>query len=773
VAVLLGSVALALTAGWGAQHLGFSNDYRVFFSKDNPQLTAFEAVQNIYTKNDNILFVVAPADQDAFSPDSLAAVEALVEGAWQLPYALRVDGLTNFQHTRADGDDLVVTDLVEDALGQTPAELAAARTVALSEPLLVRQLIADDARVAGVNVTLQFPEESPTETSEAVGAARDLARAVEADHPGLAIGLTGMAMLSNSFSEEAERDMATLVPVMYGVILFALVILLRSVSGTVATFSVIVFAVVTAMGVAGWFGLLLTPPSSIAPTMIMTLAVADSVHILVTMLVGMRAGRSKHDALVESLRVNLQPVFLTSLTTAIGFLSMNFSDAPPFRDLGNITAFGVVAAWFFSITSLPALLAILPMRTRSSKAVDRGLMGGLGRLVVAQHRPLLWGVSALVIALAALVPLNVLNDDFVDYFDQRVPFRQDTDFANQNLTGIYALEFSIGSGESGGISEPAYLEHLDEFTRWYREQPDVAQVVSLSDMMRRLNRNMHGDDVAFHRIPESRELAAQYLLLYEMSLPFGLDLNNQINVDKSATRVVVTVHDVPSRRFRDLAAAGEAWLRDNTPDAMHATAASSGLMFAYISERNIKGMLTGTLIAFLLVSAVLAVALRSVRFGVISLIPNIVPAIMAFGVWGLFVGQVNIAISMVVAMTVGIVVDDTIHFLSKYLRARREARLDAPEAVRYAFQTVGTALVFTSTVLAAGFAVLSFSAFDLNAGMGRLTAITILLALVADFFLLAPLLVRLDGRQAAVDTSSEVSDQSGFYPAITEEQLGS
>ncbi len=744
--ILLGSLVAIAGSAAGARFLGFSNDYRAFFGAHNPQLKAFETLQNVYTKNDNILIVVAPESGDAFSAESLAAVEDLVEGAWLIPYALRVDAVTNWQHTEARGDELLVTDLVRGARDADPAALTRAREVALDEPLLVGRLASEDGRVTGVNVTLQFPEVSPDEMSEAVAYARVLAAGIEEAHPGIGTHLTGTAMLSNSFAEEAEHDMTTLVPLMYLAIALALLGLLRSVSGTMSTLFVIAASVATAMGLAGYAGILLTPPSASAPTMIMTLAVADSVHILVAMLQAMRRGMSKHEAIVESLRVNMQPVFLTSLTTAIGFLSMNFSDAPPFHDLGNITALGVAAALAYAVLTLPALMAVLPVRVRAVAQVRarRGWMERVGDFVVARRGLLLAGSGLAAMALAALVPLNELNDDFVDYFDERVAFRRDTDFTSANLTGIYSLEFSLSSGESGGIASPEYLDAIDRFAGWYASQPGVEHVAAFSQVMKRLNRTMNGDDPGFYRVPDSRELAAQYLLLYELSLPYGLDLNNQIDVDKSATRFVVTIANVTSRELRELASAGEAWLRGNAPPSMHATASSTSLMFSHISQRNIRGMLGGTLLAFLLVTAVLVLALRSVSFGLISLLPNIVPAVMAFGVWGLLVGRVNIGLSVVVAMTMGIVVDDTVHFISKYLRARREQGMRPEDAVRYAFTSVGSALVFTSAVLAVGFGVLSYSAFDLNAGMGKLTAVTIVLALVADFLLLPPLLMRME-----------------------------
>ena len=742
--VLAITLAVVAVLASGARFLAFSNDYRVFFGETNPQLQAFEALQNIYSKNDNILIVLAPEDGDVFTPTTLAAVEDLTRESWQVPFAIRVDAITNFQHTEAEGDDLLVDDLIIDAPGLTEAEIERARAIALAEPLLANRLIPEGSAVTGVNITLQLPGESLTETPEAAAFARQIAADIEENYPGITTYLSGMVMLNNAFGEAAQHDIQTLIPLMYLGIIVVMGLMLRSVSGTIAAVVVIGLSVATAMGIAGWLGIQITPPSASAPTMIMTLAVADSIHILVTMLRAMRLGASKHEALIESLRVNMQPVFLTSATTAVGFLSMNFSDVPPFHDLGNMTAMGVIAAWGFSVFTLPALISVLPLRVRQFATGEQTVMDRLGNFVVARRRPLLWGTAAVVVVLGALIPRNDLNDRFVDYFDQSVTFRTDTDFMTENLTGVYNVEFSLEAGESGGVSNPEYLQTLARFAEWYKQQPGVGHVNSLHDTFARLNKSMHGDDPAWYRLPDSRELTAQYLLLYELSLPYGLDLNNQINVDKSATRFTVTLGDMTSREIREAAYAGEAWLAENAPPHMMTEGAGSSVMFAHISERSIKSMLVGNVFAFLVVSALLIVAFRSFKFGVLSLIPNMVPAIMAFGVWAILVGQVNLGLSTVVAMTLGIVVDDTVHFLSKYLRARREQGADPQDAVRYAFSSVGTALVVTSGILVVGFMVLALSSFDLNAGMGKLAAVTIAVALVADFFLLPPILMQID-----------------------------
>jgi predicted RND superfamily exporter protein len=255
---------------------------------------------------------------------------------------------------------------------------------------------------------------------------------------------------------------------------------------------------------------------------------------------------------------------------------------------------------------------------------------------------------------------------------------------------------------------------------------------------------MHADDESFYRIPDQRELAAQYLLLYEMSLPFGLDLNNQINVDKSATRMTVILKDTTTKELRQMDQKAREWLKANAPASMLTYGSGLSIIFAHISERNINSLLGASFGALGLISLILIVALRSFKLGVISLIPNVAPAIMAFGLWGILVGQVGLGLSVVAAMTLGIVVDDTVHFMSKYLRARREHGMNPSAAVRYSFNTVGTALWITTLALVGGFLVLAFSGYKMSSDMGLMTAITITLALALDFLFLPTLLMKVE-----------------------------
>ncbi|MEM9727770.1 MAG: MMPL family transporter [Myxococcota bacterium] len=743
--VLIGTVGAALLAASGARTLEFKNDYQYFFRDDNPQLRAFEDLQQIYTKNDSILIVLEPESGRVFSPETLAAVHAITERAWQLPFATRVDSVANFQYSRAEADDLIVDDLVDPDTEYTGEERAGLEGVALAEPLLKGRLISTDADVTAVFVRHTLPRERSDEATKAALAARALADDIEREFPGHSVYLTGSVMLSNSFFEASVQDLSTLMPLMYVVILFTALIFLRSFWGMVATVLIIFLSASTAMGLAGWIGIPLTPPSSGAPTIIMTLAVADTIHLLVNFFQAMRRGMTKKDAMAESLRINAGPVFLTSLTTVIGLLALNLSDVRPFNDLGNISAMGVTAAFVYTVVLVPALVALLPFRAKG-KSTSQGSpwVVQLGEFVIARRKGLLWVGTVAVVVLGALIAKNELNDEFIKYFDESFAFRTDTDFASERLSGIYTMEFSLDSGEEGGVANPEFLANVDAFAEWFWEQPDVHHVFTLTDTFKRLNKNMHGDDASWYRLPEQRDLAAQYLLLYEMSLPYGLDLNDTINIEKSSTRLIVTCDNVTAVRMRELQARAEAWLHNNAPEAMWTVPASTNLMFAHISERNIKSSIVGAFVALGLIAIVLAAAFRSLKFGAISILPNMMPAVMAFGIWGVAKGQIDLGNAVVLTMALGIIVDDSVHFLSKYLRARRERGMDAQGAVRYAFATVGSALVVTSFVLVSGFAVLSLSPFGLNAGMGLLTAIVLLVALGADLLFLPPLLMQID-----------------------------
>jgi len=737
---------LFLFAANGMQNLAFTSSYKVFFSQENPFLNAYESMQKTYSNGDSALIVLAPKDGNVFSPRFLGAVEKITQDAWQVPNAYRVDSITNFQITKANDEGLEIRRLVPDATRLTATELMEIRNLALNEPLLVKRIVSEAGDVSAVNISVRLPDGDDQIVAEVASAVRQLKSQYQQLYPDIDIYLTGVAMMSNAFPEISIQEMSSTIPMLFLIVLTLCFCVLRSFTATFATCLVIIFSIISALGAAGYMGIKLTQVSANVPIIVMTLAVVDSIHILVTIVGRMKQGDSRHEAIIESLRLNLAPVVITSVTTAVGFLGLNLSDAPPFHDLGNMTAIGMAAALFYAIFLLPALIAILPIKVKPGISRKQTSFEGLANWVIDNRRKLLYGTIALGLAMLAFIPRLTVDENFVKNFAKGLEIRDDSDFTQQHLTGLFNMEFSLGTGREGGINTPEYMAKVDEFANWSRNQPGVMNVNVITDTVKRINRSMNGGDAAYYTLPADRETISQYLLLYEMSLPLGLDLNDQINIGRSATKMTVTFADLSTFEMQKAKEDHEQWLVNHAPPSMYAHAASASLMYTYLMNTNIKGLLVGTGISFCIITLCLALFFRSIKYALISMLPNILPISMAFGLWSIINGVVGIAAATIATMTLGIVVDDTVYFVYKYLRARREHKMEPENAVRYAFSMVGIALFSTSIIFICGFGSMVYSNFLMNAQMGIFTVMTVTFALLHDFLLLPTLLMTIDGK---------------------------
>ena len=627
--VILSSIAVFMLSSAGLVRLTIDSDLRVFFSRDNPQLQQLEAVENTYLKNEHILMVIAPGDGRVFTREVLQVIRELTAALWQTPASSRVDSITNFQHTRAEGDVLIVEDLFDEPAGMPQDEIERRKQIALQEPALLNRIISRDADVSNIIVTINFVEKHPDIIKAIAEHARGLRDEYSSRYPDIEFHLTGSVMFDTAFSEVGQKDMTTLVPLMLLVLVVTIGLIFRTVTATLVTLTIIIMATGTAMGLAGWLGIAINPASASAPTIILTLAVADSVHILFIMYRLMNQGRSRREAIIESIAFNFQAVFLTSLTTVVGFLTMNFSDAPPFHNLGNIVAIGITAAFCYSILFLPALVSVLPFGLRVRRYPRQfSVFDSFAGVVVRYKTTIIVASACLVAALGLGATQNRLNDNWINYFTKNVPVRVATDILEERISGADFIEYSIDSGESQGINDPAFLADLERFVEWLRARPEVEQVVSITDVMKKLNRVMHNENEDWYRLPENQALAAQYLLLYEMSLPYGLDLNHIINVDKSATRLIVTTKNRGTRALSDFDREARAWLERNTPAHMHTQGTGISIVFAYLSERNIINMLTAAFGALVVISLMLILAFRRLDIGLVSLLT---PFLEAYG----------------------------------------------------------------------------------------------------------------------------------------------
>ena len=737
-------LAIAVLAA-GLQHLiTVQVGVRNHFSENDPHLVKLEEFEDTYAVSDSLLVVVAPPNDTVFTREALVAVEQLTKTLWQTPYSVRVDSITNYLHTEGTEDSLVVKKLVGDAASLDEAEIDRTRRIALTAQETVGRFVSRDGRLAGLIVSLSIPEEGRKQKKvEVVEATYDLVNKQRAANPDIEYHVYGELLLNQAVRDALNDDMSILAPIAFAMMVLVAFVLLRSVWLVCGILAMLIAIIVSSFGFAGWAGIKFYAESGAALFVLMAIAAAHSVHLTQGMTDGMLRGMERRAAIVYSLQTNVRPIFLTSFTTMIGFLSLNFSEMPPFRVMGNIVAFGAMCAFVYAVTLLPALLAMMPIRTPRKRKDGVDLFDRLASFVVSRSTLLLWAFVILSVVSAIGVSRIELNDNNnANLLDDSYELRRSGDFINENFSGLDTFEYSLNSGRKGGVTEISYLRQVEAFADWLREQPEVSHVTSITDVLKRLNHNLHNRADGSYALPKNADLAVQYLLLYEFSLPVGSDLNNLIDFERSATRMTVMVEEMTVKEQISFDKRASAWLRKNAPQ-IQTGATGVTIVGAYSVMRNIVNMLIGTFIAMMIVSLLLIFAFKSLRFGFLSLVPNFLPAIIAMGAWGYAVGTVNIAASIVTAIAFAIVVDDTIHILSKYVKSRAEGELPA-EAVGSAFKVVGRPLLSTTLIFSIVFFVFAVSGLLTNQTLGLLVGMTVVIALVADFFLFPPLLLAFD-----------------------------
>lgn len=726
-----------------------------FFRADNPDFQALRTMEATFASDKSLVILLTPQDGNVFTPAMLGAIEAITEEVWTLPYVVRVDSISNFQHAQADGDELVTDNLYTDGARLDTADIARVRSIALQEKSLLKRLLAEDGSATAIVANVLMDDEQKR-SGEIMAAAHEFRDRVHARYPFLTVALVGDAPATEAAGLATQQSLTQTTPIAMTLVLGFLFLLLRNVFSVIVSQLTIFLSIGFAYVIFLLLGNGMSPIAAMSSPMILTLAVADCVHLLVTYHQQCGKGLNKQQAMIESLRINFEPVWLTSSTTALGFLLMNFAESPPFHDLGNAVFIGVMAAFALSVTFLPALMMLLPIPHYRFGSSQTRYMHALARFTIRWQRPLLVGVTAVALLCVSFIPLNRVNDIFNEYYDDTFEVRRALDRYLTSVGGLQKLQFAVPAAAPGAVMEPDYLRQLDAFVQWVETQPRVSHVSSFVDVVKRLNRNMHGGDEAYYAVPEERELIAQLVLMYELGLPFGLALDSQVDLGRSVSKVEVVFERIRSDDLVQERERMNAWIASHWPAYMQTRATGLDSLFGDISFQNVTSMLTGTVFALVLISALLAWSLRSWRYGLLSLVPNLLPALVAFGIWGLWVSEIGLVASVLGCMTLGIIVDDTVHLLSKYVRAKRELGLDSEAAVEYALQTVGVSLIATTVVLVANFAVMGLSHYAPNVTMGVLTSMIISIALVLDFFLFVPLLLVVDRRR--VRAASPVSE---------------
>ena len=741
-------ISLLILAGLaqGLSKINFNPDINAFFPENDTLTTSHLSIEDTYSSMDNAVIGIGVKEGTVFSNEVLSLIEDLTERAWKTPHSLRVDSLSNYSYVSADGDDLYIEPFLEGSSTYDLKTLKEKELIIEEEELAYGAIISKDKKTSLINIVFDPPRKDiEAEYQESLNYVLGFLEEARKNHPEVDLIISGIVYMEYQSPMLLKAQMPKLMPTAILVILLTLFLLLRSLVAVAGSFLVILMSVVSAMGSIGFMSGDIAQPFIMVPILIATLAVADCVHLFTLYFQNLDSSRKSKEAMLESLKLNLQPLFLTSLTTAIGFLSLNLAPVEPLRGIGNGVAVGVFLAFIFTVLLLAPIVSYFNVKQSKNINFQKNIARKLGRFSIKNYKRLLVIVPVISCFLMAFIPLNKTNDNPLEFYSERyTTSAADSKWISQRIGGTFPVSYELNS--QGIVSDPEFLREVDKFSEWLASNKEVLHVSSLSKIMKNLNKTLHGKQEEWNIIPTEPDLSAQYLFFYEMSLPYGLDLTNSISQNKESIKLVASLKELGSLEYREFAKRVENYASQNMPEDMVSIGTGTRPIFAFMSNMLITQLTYALGIGIVLITATIILFFRSLRYGMLTSVTNLLPIGVAFGIWAIVSGEISMLVGIGMGTTLGIIVDFTVHFLSKYLHARRQKNLSAEEAVEYAFETVGFALIITSFSLILGFLVLLQAFFIPIHGFVLFSSIAFLSALIIDLLLFPALLITWDKR---------------------------
>ncbi len=704
-----------------------------FFSPDDPKLQKFEAFEKRFGNDDTVVIVVE-SPSGVYDEATLSLVRWLTEELWQVPEVIRVESIANFNWLHGREGEIVVEPFLPSEL--TPELLAERRRLAASEKILPRYLLSPDEKTTLVAGRIQPAIEKPPDSRAITGALRDLvARAPIGDET---LHIQGTPVVTYAFEEVTLADVLRLTPIVLALVGVFLFLILRNAVAAVLPFVTVSAALVAAFGMAGFCGLVQVPLSTAIPSILIAVGIADTVHILVSFVHAMRTGATQAEAARYTLTRNLLPTFLTCLTTAIGFFSFVQAPLAPLAMLGIVTGFGTLVTWLFAFVVCGGALFVLPFRIEAKPeethaAGSRKLMD----LVVGWRRTILAGSAALsAVCLWYALGIDVSTDP-IKYFSRELPVRIAHEALERDMGTSRSIELVIESGREGGALDPGFLRRVDSLEEALKRDPSVTELVSIVDTLKKVNQALEGGDPEAYALPEDGPSIAQEMLLYTLALPPGTDVNDRITVSEDALRVTLVGNHENSSEAVALVNHAKALGKDL---GLEVWATGKYFLYQETSDYVVQSLLSSIVTASLAIGFVMAVMLRSVRLGIVSMIPNLLPLFVAGALLRLLGRPLDLGTAMVASVALGICIDDTSQVLANFARIQREG-VEPVKALYRVMEHSLPSLLSTNGVLIVSFASFVVATYIPNQLFGLLTAFVFTVALVADLLLTPALLL--------------------------------
>lgn len=735
--VLLFSLVLIAFTIIGLGRLTADFTYAGYFHKQDQWLVEFDKFEQTFGNDDSIIIAVKNED-GLFNKDSIKLLQKLTDEMWQLPGVIRVDSLTNYQRVYADGDDINVEPLVSPSKTYTSQQIDELKNIALRDEILTGYLISEDASMTLLVGTLRPSAGEELDITPVVEATRTLVANTEL--AGHSFHLVGAPLIVQSFAEASEADNAKIIPILLLACILIMYYVLRNAWCVFYAMLIVIFSSIGSLGLAGWLGVQMTSITTVLPQITIGIAVAGCLHILVTYRLAQQNFADKNAAIMYALTKNAKPTLLTALTTAIGFISFQFSDIKTIAELGLAASVSVVYVWVITYLLLSSLLFILPFGYNKRKPlnVSKESVNRFVNALSSNKTPVLYLFAAFIgISLVAATMVRV-DADPIGYFSPDHELRKGVSEIDETIGSARNIEIMIDAGCENCAQKPGFLNKVEKLEDFIENREEVAQVVSIIDILKSTNRALNYGEEANYSLAETQKDIAQQLLFYTMGLPKGLSVDNRISGKQDAIRLTVFWRVSSSSKALE-----EITLIKEESNRLGLNSTITGKYSLYQRQESyvVNSFLSSVGVAFLLITLVLWVAFKSLKMSLVALIPNLTPLLVGgLGLW-LMGESLNVGTVLVVSITLGIAVDDTLHIITEYQRQKSKG-LSNQTAFTEVFSETGVALYGSTLVLVFAFGASLISTFAPFQIFGVLAAAVLITALIIDLTVLPAFMLK-------------------------------
>ena len=751
LAVLIVIIVISLTAAYFCTKIEFDASIDIWFLENDVDMDTYKKFLKRFDADE--VTVLGVFTDDIFSPANLATLDKITREVEKAPHVHRVQSLTNIKTVLPDVEGVYIGDLVEK-LPLSREDANKIRKNALDNPLIANGLVSRDSKAAAVVMELAVDGADFIGKVKLVKALEQIRDKYQNDN--IKIAMSGTSVIDAAFYNYSNRDFAVFAPITFTLVIFVCFFVFRRFSSTVIPLSVVSLTSIWTFGLMGALGIKVNVLSSALAGLILAVGIADSIHILADYYQELGKGHKPDAAATRSIKHLLVPCFFTSTTTSAGMLSLMVSELKPIREFGWIAALAVTFAFILTFTFVPVVLRLA--KPPDPAFIKRQRTGHLNRLLIYLSRPnkkrsIRVLIIAMIFVFAAvwfLAKLDVGSNP-MNYFRESDPVRTEAEDIDSALGGSATIDFLV-TAPNEGLKDPKILERLDNFERWIDQREGITQTLSVVDSLKEMNRVFHDGDLKYFTVPDSKDMAAQFYMLLEGEDDFDTYVQENYSVARITSRITFIDSQALVRNMPQV----EKEIADRFPDdTLRLTMTGLMKLYAQMETYLLESQIKSFLLAFLVITLMMMLVLRSFLLGLFSMIPNVMPILIGLAFMSAIGISLDVGTVMIGSIALGLVVDDSVHFLVRLKRLRQKG-LNTNESVAETINDVGRPIIITSVVLAAGFSVLMLGSFAPNIYFGLISAIIIILALIFDMVVLpaALIIVRPKIKKAPHDSSS-------------------